>query len=77
MLIYAQHEVAGVLASKYQLTAGVVSIATPSAARSTGPPLPTPDSVAVTIVKQAGAAVALGKVAVITHLNQASLAVRC
>lgn len=74
--IYAQQEVASVLASKYQLTAGVVSIPTPTGASSTGAPVPTPDGVAAAIVKQAGTAAALGKVAVVTHLDQASLAVQ-
>ncbi|WP_261534978.1 Tat pathway signal protein [Burkholderia multivorans] len=72
--IYAQQEVASVLASKYGLTAGITSIATP--APSAGNPIPTPDGVAAAIVKQAGSAAALGKVGVITHLDQASLAVR-
>ncbi|RQR60121.1 Tat pathway signal protein [Burkholderia sp. Bp9126] len=74
--IYAQQEVASVLASKYALTAGVVSIPTPTAAGSTGTLVPTPDGVAAAIVRQAGAAAALQKVAVVTHLDQASLAVQ-
>lgn len=72
--IYAQQEVASVLASKYGLTAGVTSIATPAPAA--GSPIPTPDGVAAAIVKQAGSAAALGKVAVVTHSDQASIAVR-
>ncbi|KAG8155607.1 Tat pathway signal protein [Burkholderia catarinensis] len=72
--IFAQQEVAGVLASKYGLTAGVTSIATPAAAA--GSPIPTPDGVAAAIVRQAGSAAALGKVGVVTHLDQASIAVR-
>ncbi len=72
--IYAQQEVAGVLASKYGLTAGVTSIATPAVAA--GSPIPTPDGVAAAIVRQVGSAAALGKVGIVTHLDQASLAVR-
>ncbi|WP_396332911.1 Tat pathway signal protein [Burkholderia anthina] len=72
--IYAQQEVAGVLASKYGLTAGVTSIATPAVAA--GSPIPTPDGVAAAIVRQAGSAAVLGKVGIVTHLDQASLAVR-
>lgn len=72
--IYAQQEVASVLASKYGLTAGVTSIATPALAA--GSPIPTPDGVAAAIVKQAGSAAALGKVGVVTHSDQASIAVR-
>ncbi|MBN3729979.1 Tat pathway signal protein [Burkholderia sp. Tr-20390] len=72
--IFAQQEVASVLASKYGLTAGVTSIATPALAA--GSPIPTPDSVAAAIVKQAGSAAALGNVGVVTHADQASLAVR-
>lgn len=72
--IFAQQEVASVLASKYGLTAGVMSIATPALAA--GSPIPTPDGVAAAIVKQAGSAAALGKVGVVTHSDQASIAVR-
>lgn len=72
--IFAQQEVASVLASKYGLTAGVTSIATPAVAA--GSPIPTPDGVAAAIVKQAGSAAALGNVGVVTHADQASLAVR-
>ncbi|CAB3962790.1 Tat pathway signal protein [Burkholderia cenocepacia] len=72
--IFAQQEVASVLASKYGLTAGVTSIATPALAA--GSPIPTPDGVAAAIVKQAGSAAALGNVGVVTHADQASLAVR-
>lgn len=72
--IFAQQEIASVLASKYGLTAGVTSIATPALAA--GSPIPTPDGVITAIVKQAGSAAALGKVGVVTHLDQASLAVR-
>jgi hypothetical protein len=54
--------------------AGVTSIATPALAA--GSPIPTPDGVVAAIVKQAGSAAALGKVGVVTHLDQASLAVR-
>jgi len=72
--IFAQQEVASVLASKYGLTAGVTSIATPALAA--GSPIPTPDGVAAAIVKQAGSAAALGKVGVVTHSDQASIAVR-
>lgn len=72
--VFAQQEVASVLASKYGLTAGVTSIATPAA--STGSPIPTPDGVAAAIVRQAGSAAALGKVGVVTHRDQASIAVR-
>ncbi|MBN3747390.1 Tat pathway signal protein [Burkholderia sp. Se-20373] len=72
--IFAQQEVASVLASKYGLTAGVTSIATP--AQAAGSPIPTPDGVAAAIVEQAGSAAALGNVGVVTHTDQASLAVR-
>ncbi|EKS9795560.1 MULTISPECIES: Tat pathway signal protein [Burkholderia] len=72
--IFAQQEVASVLASKYGLTAGVTSIATPAAAA--GSPIPTPDGIAAAIVKQAGSAAALGNVGVVTHADQASLVVR-
>jgi len=72
--VCAQQEVASVLASKYGLTAGVTTIATP--ALSAGSPIPTPDGVAAAIVKQAGSAAALGKVAIVTHTDQASIAVR-
>ncbi|AOJ43428.1 Tat pathway signal protein [Burkholderia lata] len=72
--IFAQQEVASVLASKYGLTAGVTSIVTPALAA--GSPIPTPDGVAAAIVKQAGPAAALGNVGVVTHSDQASLAVR-
>ncbi|WP_176045928.1 Tat pathway signal protein [Burkholderia sp. BCC1644] len=72
--IFAQQDIASVLASKYGLTAGVTSIATP--ALTAGSPIPTPDGVAAAIVKQAGSAAALGKVGVVTHADQASLAVR-
>ncbi|WP_175004363.1 Tat pathway signal protein [Burkholderia lata] len=72
--IFAQQEVASVLASKYGLTAGVTSIATPALAA--GSPIPTPDGIAAAIVKQAGSAAALGKVGVVTHSDQASIAVR-
>ncbi|WP_175807846.1 Tat pathway signal protein [Burkholderia cenocepacia] len=72
--VFAQQEVASVLASKYGLTAGVTSIATPAAVA--GSPIPTPDGVVATIVRQAGSAAALGKVGVVTHRDQASLAVR-
>ncbi|AXF25230.1 Tat pathway signal protein [Burkholderia pyrrocinia] len=72
--IFAQQEVASVLASKYGLTAGVTSIATPAAIA--GSPIPTPDGVASAIVRQAGSAAALGKVGVVTHRDQASIAVR-
>lgn len=72
--IYAQQEVASVLASKYGLTAGVTSIAT--RAPAAGSPIPTPDGVVAAIVRQAGSAAALGKVGVVTHRDQASLAVR-
>ncbi|MGS0891641.1 Tat pathway signal protein [Burkholderia stagnalis] len=72
--IFAQQEVASVLASKYGLTAGVTSVATPAV--TAGSPIPTPDGVAAAIVGQAGSAAALGKVGVVTHLDQASLAVR-
>ncbi|OXI18335.1 Tat pathway signal protein [Burkholderia sp. AU15512] len=72
--IFAQQEVASVLASKYGLTAGVTSIATPALAA--GSPIPTPDGVAAAIVKRAGSAAALGNVGVVTHTDQASLAVR-
>jgi hypothetical protein len=72
--ILAQQEVASVLASKYGLTAGVTSIATPALAA--GSPIPTPDGVVAAIVRQAGSAAALGKVGVVTHPDQASLAVR-
>lgn len=72
--IFAQQEVASVLASTYGLTAGVTSIATPAVAA--GSPISTPDGVAAAIVRQAGASAALGKVGVVTHSDQASLAVR-
>lgn len=72
--IYAQQEVASVLASKYGLTAGVTSIATPALAA--GSPIPAPDGVAAAIVRQAGSAAAPGKVGVVTHADQASMAVR-
>ncbi len=72
--IFAQQDIAGVLASKYGLTAGVTSIATPALAA--GSPIPTPDGVVAAIVKQAGSAAALGKVGIVTHRDQASLAVR-
>ncbi|WP_431228453.1 Tat pathway signal protein [Burkholderia contaminans] len=72
--IFAQQEVASVLASKYGLTAGVTSIATPAAAA--GSPIPTPDGIAAAIVKQAGSAAALGNVGIVTHADQASLVVR-
>ncbi|MCA8089641.1 Tat pathway signal protein [Burkholderia anthina] len=72
--IFAQQEVASVLASKYGLTAGVMSIATPAVAA--GSSIPTPDGVAAAIVAQAGAASALGKVGVVTHPDQASIAVK-
>ncbi|HDR9582542.1 TPA: Tat pathway signal protein [Burkholderia stabilis] len=72
--IYAQQEVASVLASKYGLTSGVTSIATPAAVA--GSPIPTPDGVAAAIVRQAGSAAALGTVAIVTHADQASIAVR-
>ncbi len=72
--IFAQQEVASALASKYGLTAGVTSIATP--APVAGSPIPTPDGVAAAIVRQAGSAAALGKVGVVTHRDQASIAVR-
>ncbi|VWB12862.1 Tat pathway signal protein [Burkholderia lata] len=72
--IFAQQEVASVLASKYGMTAGVTSIAT--AALAAGSPIPTPDGIAAAIVKQAGSAAALGKVGVVTHSDQASIAVR-
>ncbi|VWC71431.1 Tat pathway signal protein [Burkholderia lata] len=72
--IFAQQEVASALASKYGLTAGVTPIATPAAA--TGSPIPTPDGVAAAIVKRAGSAAALGKIGVVTHSDQASIAVR-
>ncbi|KFG93619.1 Tat pathway signal protein [Burkholderia paludis] len=72
--IFAQQEVASVLASKYGLTSGVTSVATPAVAA--GSPIPTPDGVAAAIVRQAGSAAALGAVGVVTHPDQASLAVR-
>lgn len=72
--IFAQQEIASVLASKYGLTAGVTSIATPALAA--GSPIATPDGVVAAIVRQAGSAAALGKVGVVTHPDQASLAVR-
>lgn len=72
--IFAQQEVASVLASKYGLTAGVTSIATPAPAA--GSPIPTPDGVVTAIVRQAGSASALGNVGVVTHSDQASIAVR-
>ncbi|KAF1031986.1 MAG: hypothetical protein GAK33_07219 [Burkholderia lata] len=72
--IFAQQEVASVLASKYGLTAGVTSIVTPAIA--TGGLIPTPDGVVAAIVKQAGSAAALGKIGVVTHADQASIAVR-
>ena len=62
------------LASKYGLTAGVTSIATPAPAA--GSPIPTPDGVVTAIVRQAGSASALGNVGVVTHSDQASIAVR-
>lgn len=75
--IVAQQEVASVLASKYALTAGVTSIAPPAvsaaAALST---VPTPDGLAAAIVRQAGSAAALGQVGVVTHRDQAALAVQ-
>ncbi|KVH65573.1 hypothetical protein [Burkholderia cepacia] len=72
--IFAQQEVASVLASKYGLTAGVTSIATPAPAA--GSPIPTPNGVVTAIVRQAGSASALGNVGVVTHSDQASIAVR-
>ncbi|MBY4725902.1 MULTISPECIES: Tat pathway signal protein [Burkholderia] len=72
--IFAQQEVASVLASKYGLTAGVTTIATPTPAA--GSPIPTPDGVVAAIVKQVGSASALGNVGVVTHADQASLVVR-
>jgi hypothetical protein len=72
--VYAQQEVASVLASKYGLTAGVTTIAT--LAMSAGSPIPTPDGVAAAIVRQAGSAAALGNVGIVTHADQASIAVR-
>jgi hypothetical protein len=72
--IFAQQEVASVLAAKYGLTAGVTSIATPTLAA--GSPIPTPDGIAAAIVRQAGSAAALGKVGVVTHADQASIAMR-
>ncbi len=72
--VFAQQEVAAVLASKYGLTSGVTSIATPAAVA--GSPIPTPDGVAAAIVRQAGSAAALGTVAIVTHADQASIAVR-
>jgi len=72
--IFAQQEVASVLASKYGLTASVTSIVTPAVA--TGSLIPTPDGVVAAIVKQAGSAAALGKIGIVTHSDQASIAVR-
>jgi len=74
--IVAQQEVASVLASKYGLSAGVTSIPLPAAPASAGNVVPTPDGVAAAIVKQAGAAAALGKVGIVTHQDQASIAVQ-
>ncbi|MBN3819136.1 Tat pathway signal protein [Paraburkholderia sp. Se-20369] len=74
--IFAQQEVASVLASKYGLSAGVTSIPLPVAAASAGNVVPTPDGVAAAIVKQAGGAATLGKVGVVTHRDQASIAVQ-
>nr|WP_244131161.1 hypothetical protein [Burkholderia seminalis] len=50
--IFAQQEVASVLASTYGLTAGVTSIATPAVAA--GSPISTADGVAAAIVRQGG-----------------------
>ena len=72
--VFAQQEVVAVLASKYGLASGVTSIATPAAVA--GSPIPTPAGVAAAIVKQAGSAAALGAVAIVTHADQASIAVR-
>ncbi len=72
--IFAQQEVASVLASKYGLAAGVTSIPTPAAVA--GSPISTPDGVAASIVRQVGSAAALGKIGVVTHRDQASIAVR-
>lgn len=72
--IYAQWEIAQVLASKYAL-ASVVSVAPPVVANGKVM-TPSLDSVAAAIIKQAGAATALGNVAVVTHRDQASLAVQ-
>lgn len=74
--IYAQQEIASVLAAKYGLTSGVNSISTPAGASGVGVTVPTPEGVAAAIVKQAGTAAALGTIAVITHRDQASLAVQ-
>lgn len=72
--IYAQWEIAQVLASKYAL-GGVVSVAPPVVANGKVS-TPALDGVATAVIKQAGTAAALGNVAVVTHRDQASLAVQ-
>lgn len=74
--IYAQQEVANVLAAKYPMTTGVMPIGTPTGPSSLDINVPTPDGVAAEIVKQAGTAAALGSVAVVTHADQAALAIQ-
>lgn len=74
--IYAQWEVASVLASKYRMTTGVTSVTPPVVASNGTVTVPTPDVVAAAIVKQAGSAAALGTVGIVTHGDQASLAVQ-
>ncbi|MBN3791156.1 Tat pathway signal protein [Burkholderia sp. Ac-20353] len=74
--IYAQWEVANVLASKYRLSAAVTSVAPPVVAANGTVTVPMPDVVAAAVVKQAGSAAALGTVGVVTHRDQASLAVQ-
>jgi len=75
--IYAQWEVASILASKYQLGSGIViSVAPPVVATNGTVTMPSLDAVATAIVNQSSTASALGNVAVVTHRDQASLAVQ-
>ncbi|CAE6770812.1 hypothetical protein R69927_00944 [Paraburkholderia domus] len=77
VMVYAQWEVASVLASKYQMSsANLQSVKPPTVASNGTISYPALDDVAAAIIALQGTAAALGTVAVVTHRDQAKRAIQ-
>jgi hypothetical protein len=75
--VYAQAEVASILASKYLMnSASLHSFSPPTVTSSGAITYPTLDTVATAISTSAGSATSLGTVAVVTHRDQAKRAIQ-
>ncbi|MHA7680263.1 hypothetical protein [Cupriavidus sp. PET2-C1] len=77
VMVFAQWEVASVLASKYQMNSTNLQSVKPPVVASNGTiTYPTLDNVAAAVIALKGTAAAMGTVAIVTHRDQAKRAIQ-